>query len=154
MFKIAHDLFTAKSGEIVLSSNLRLRTPDGKYTNQLVQCYLFYSPGPNNTVYLINIKTDISWSKKIKNDFHYYLGKDMSNFRYPDEELLEIGPPFTEREFEIIRLINEGLDSEKIAEKLFLSRHTVNTHRKHILDKTGKAHISELIYDLHEQGLL
>lgn len=154
MFKIAHDLFAAKSGEMVLSSNFRLRTPDGKYPNQLVQCYFFYSPVPNNTVYLINIKTDISWSKKIKNDFHYYLGKNISNFRYPDEELLGIVPPFTEREFEIIRLINEGLDSEHIAEKLFLSRHTVNTHRKNILDKTGKAHISELIYDLHEQGLL
>jgi DNA-binding CsgD family transcriptional regulator len=154
LFKIAHDLFSAKSGEMVISSNFRVRTPDGKYTNQLVQCYFFYSPDPNNTVYLIIVKTDISWSKKIKNGFHFYLGKDISNFRYPDEELLGIGPPFTEREFEIIRLINEGLDSKHIAQKLFISRYTVNTHRKNILDKTGKAHISELIYDLHEQGLL
>jgi DNA-binding NarL/FixJ family response regulator len=64
------------------------------------------------------------------------------------------GNIFTDREFEIIRLIHDGLESEQIAEKLFLSKHTVNTHRKNILEKTGKSHISELIYDLHERGIL
>ena len=103
---------------------------------------------------MININTDISWCKKIKHGYHYYVGNDLSYFRYPDEELLMTGNIFSEREFEIIKLIHEGLDSEQIAEKLFLSKHTVNTHRKNILDKTGKAHISELIYDLHEKGLL
>jgi DNA-binding CsgD family transcriptional regulator len=154
LFKIAHELFVEKKGERILSSNFRLRIPNGNYTNQLVQCYFFYSPDPNNTVYLIDIKTDISWSNKIKHGFHYYLGNDLSFFRYPDEELLMTGNIFSEREFEIIKLVHEGLDSAKIAETLFLSKHTVNTHRKNILEKTGKAHISELIYDLHERGLL
>ena len=154
LFKIAHELFTAKSGETLLSSDFRLRTPDGNYTKQLVQCYFFYSPAPNNTVYLINIKTDISHIKKIKHDFHYYIGKEISNFRYPDEELLAIGHSLTEREFEIISLIKQGLDSEQIAEKLFLSRHTVNTHRKNILNKTGHAHIADLIFNLEEQGII
>jgi DNA-binding NarL/FixJ family response regulator len=64
------------------------------------------------------------------------------------------GNIFYEREFEIIRLLQQGLDSEQIAEKLFLSKHTVNTHRKNILQKSGKTHISELIFDLHERGLM
>jgi len=51
-------------------------------------------------------------------------------------------------------MIKEGLESEQIAKKLFLSKHTVNKHRKNILEKTGKAHIAELIYDLQERGLL
>ena len=88
------------------------------------------------------------------NGFHYYYGDDISFFRYPDEELLMTGNIFSEREFEIIKLVQEGFDSGQIAEKLFLSRHTVNTHRKNILEKTGKAHISDLIYSLKEQGLL
>ena len=82
------------------------------------------------------------------------MGNDLSYFRYPDEDLLMIGNIFSDREFEIIKLIKEGYDSEQIAVKLFLSKHTVNTHRKNILDKTGKAHISDLIYFLEEQGLL
>jgi len=154
MFKIAHDLFVAKKGEMLISSNFRLRNLSGNYTNQLIQCYLFYNPVPYSTVYLININTDISWFKKIKHGYHYYVGNDLSNFKYPDEELLTKGNIFTDREFEIIKMIHEGFDSEQIAEKLFLSRHTINTHRKNILDKTGKERISDLIYDLQERGLL
>ena len=64
------------------------------------------------------------------------------------------GHTFSEREFEIIKLIEKGLSSELISEKLFLSVHTVNTHRRNILEKTGKAHISDLIYDLRQNGVL
>jgi DNA-binding NarL/FixJ family response regulator len=43
----------------------------------------------------------------------------------------------SERENEIIVLISEGYTNEQIADMLFLSRHTVNTHRKNILAKLG-----------------
>ena len=78
----------------------------------------------------------------------------MSNFRYPDEELLMMGVPFSGREFEIIKLIESGLNSQQIAEKISLSIHTVNTHRKNILSKAGKETMSALIYDLLNLGLL
>jgi DNA-binding CsgD family transcriptional regulator len=154
LFKLAHELFVAKIGEVLISGDFRFRNQSGNYTNQLVQCYVFYSPLPTETVYLFNINTDIEWCKKLKPGSHYYLGNDLSYFRYPDEKLLMTGPGFTDRELQIINLIHNGLDSEQIAEKLFLSKHTVNTHRKNILEKTGKTHISDLIYYLQEQGLL
>jgi hypothetical protein len=154
LFKMAHELFVAKKGEKLISTNFRFRNHTGNYSHQLVQCYAFYSPAPNDAVYIININTDIGWCKKIKHGIHYYLGNDLSYFRYPDEALLMKGNIFSDREFEIIKMVQKGLDSEQIAEKLFLSKHTVNTHRKNILEKTGKAYISELIYDLQEQGLL
>ena len=43
----------------------------------------------------------------------------------------------TERETEIIKLIAEGLTNGQIAELLFLSTHTINTHRKNIMGKLG-----------------
>lgn len=43
----------------------------------------------------------------------------------------------SEREQEIITLIAEGYTNNEIAEKLFLSPHTINTHRKNILQKLG-----------------
>jgi hypothetical protein len=154
LFKIAHELFVAKKGARLISTNFRFRNLTGNYTNQLVQCYLFYCQAPNNTVFLININTDISWYKRIKKGYHYYVGNDLSYFRYPDEKLLTTGNDFTKREFEIIKMVQEGLESEQIAKKLFLSKHTVNKHRKNILDKTGKAHMADLIFDLLERGLL
>ena len=43
----------------------------------------------------------------------------------------------TEREMEIIKLISEGYTNSQIAEMLFLSSHTVGTHRKNIMQKLG-----------------
>lgn len=43
----------------------------------------------------------------------------------------------SERENEIIILIAEGLTNGQIAEYLFLSNHTINTHRKNIMAKLG-----------------
>jgi DNA-binding NarL/FixJ family response regulator len=43
----------------------------------------------------------------------------------------------SERENEIIKLIAEGQTNQQIAEILFLSNHTVNTHRKNIMAKLG-----------------
>ena len=43
----------------------------------------------------------------------------------------------SERENEIIKLVAEGNTNGRIAELLFLSNHTVNTHRKNIMAKLG-----------------
>ncbi|WP_341216760.1 response regulator transcription factor [uncultured Wocania sp.] len=51
----------------------------------------------------------------------------------------------SKREFEIIRLIGKGLNSKAIGETLFISRHTVDTYRRHILEKTGCKNSAELI---------
>ena len=43
----------------------------------------------------------------------------------------------TGRELEILKLICMEFTSEQIAEQLFISKRTVDTHRKNIIDKTG-----------------
>ena len=51
----------------------------------------------------------------------------------------------SKREFEIIRLIGKGLNSKAIGEQLFISRHTVDTYRRTILEKTNCKNSAELI---------
>ena len=51
----------------------------------------------------------------------------------------------TERELEIITLIAEGYTNQEIAEKLFLSTHTVNTHRKNIMSKLGVTNTAGIV---------
>ena len=153
MFNLANDLYRAKKGKALLSIDLRIRNSMGEYPNLLFQLYFMYSP-VHSTVFLFQVHTDIDSFKKRKHGYHYYVGDDFSNFRFPDEKLLALGNPLSVREFEIVKLIESGLSSEEIAEKLFLSVHTVNTHRRNILEKTGKATMSELIYDFKEQRLL
>ena len=57
------------------------------------------------------------------------------------DELLNMSHHLTTREFEIVKMIAKGQNSEQIAEKLFVSIHTVNTHRRNILHKSKKVHI-------------
>lgn len=45
------------------------------------------------------------------------------------------GIGITDREIEVIKLIAEGLSNKLIADKLNLSTHTVNTHRKNLMNK-------------------
>jgi len=49
------------------------------------------------------------------------------------------------RETEIIKLISEGHTNGQIAEKLFLSSHTVNTHRKNIMSKLGVNNTASIV---------
>ncbi|MBI1835657.1 MAG: response regulator transcription factor [Flavobacteriia bacterium] len=43
----------------------------------------------------------------------------------------------SEREIGIVVLIAEGMTNQQIADQLFLSNHTINTHRKNIMAKLG-----------------
>ena len=60
----------------------------------------------------------------------------------------------SEREMEVVNLIAQGLNSEDIAKKLFLSEHTVKTHRKNILDKLNLNNTIELINFVHKHKML
>jgi DNA-binding NarL/FixJ family response regulator len=51
----------------------------------------------------------------------------------------------SEREQEIIILIAEGYTNSQIANKLFLSGHTINTHRKNIMQKLGINNTAALV---------
>ena len=58
----------------------------------------------------------------------------------------------SKREMEIIRLIAEGMTNKEIADKLFLSKHTVNTHRKNIMQKLGLGNTADIVmYALKEK---
>lgn len=154
LFKLAQNLYNSKEGNALTSTSLTIRNPSNKYSSLLFQIYLFYSSTPIETVYSFNVYTNVDGYKKLKKHYHYYSGNDLSHFKYPDEELLSIGNIFTKREFEIIKLIESGLSSEQIAEKLFVSPYTVNAHRANILKKIDKTTMSEVIHDLKEQGIL
>jgi hypothetical protein len=154
LLKLAHDLYLAENGFKVLSANFRIKNSEGNYNNLLMQFYIYYSTIPYKSVFVFKVHTNINWFKKRKRGYHYYLGEDLSNFRFPDNELLMKGIVFSRREFDILQLIEKGHSSEQVAEKLFLSTNTVNTHRRNILHKSGKAQMSELIHDLKEQGIL
>lgn len=51
----------------------------------------------------------------------------------------------TEREKQVLKLIACGLSSRQIAQKLYISRHTVISHRKNLIKKFGVKNTAELV---------
>ena len=66
------------------------------------------------------------------------------------EEKSELSP----RETEIIKLIVRDFSTKQIAEVLFISEKTVDTHRKNILRKTGCASLVSLVNYAHAHHLV
>lgn len=83
-----------------------------------------------------------------------YFGKD-----YPDEKLSEIQKKYmrspideadsfiniSRKEREILQLISKGMTSNEIAEKLFMSKRTVDYHRTKLMQKLNIKSLPELI---------
>ena len=71
-------------------------------------------------------------------------------------EPAQSGPPggLTDREVDILRLIALGHTNTEIAEQLFLSVRTVETHRAHIQQKLGRTTRAELVRYALDNGLV
>jgi two-component system, NarL family, response regulator NreC len=65
-----------------------------------------------------------------------------------------ISANLTKRELEILKLIASGNKTNQIAELLFLSVHTINTHRKNILKKLNMSSPTELVVYAFNNGLV
>ena len=71
-------------------------------------------------------------------------------------EQLETGisTPLTDRELEVIRLIEREFSNKQIAAQLGISERTVETHRKNILRKTKTNNVIGLIKYIYEHKLV
>lgn len=91
-----------------------------------------------------------------------YLGRDVQSILMDNlgsssnvVELSQDAPaPLTARELEILNLIAKELSNEEIANKLFISERTVETHRRNIFTKTKTKSIVGLIKYAIKNGLI
>jgi two-component system response regulator NreC len=60
----------------------------------------------------------------------------------------------TSKEREVLRLIGEGLNNRAIAERLGLSIHTIETHRKHVMEKLDLHSTVDLVRYAVRAGLV
>ncbi len=60
----------------------------------------------------------------------------------------------TPREFEILRLIAQGMSNREIAQKLYVSENTVKTHSSRVFDKLGAKRRTQAVQLGKEYGLL
>ena len=90
-------------------------------------------------------------------------GNDRIKFRLINMKTGEIVPfplpdtsnvNLSKREIEILRLVNHGMLSKEISDKLSISIHTVNNHRQNILQKLNVNNVVEAINYARKSSLL
>jgi len=70
------------------------------------------------------------------------------------EDTKSLFPKLTERELEILSLICEEYSSQEIADKLFISFHTVESHRANLMNKAGVKNTAGLVRWAVENDLI
>jgi DNA-binding NarL/FixJ family response regulator len=88
-------------------------------------------------------------------DFYFsnYLQKEIEINSLKDDNFVKINK-LTTREVEIIKLLVKGKTSIEVAEELFISPATVQTHRKNIFNKLNVKKVSELIQQAYENNII
>lgn len=135
----------------------RILKPNGEEVGILEQNAVLQQDSKGNITHILGICNDITnWKKtdkqvaSITTDLH-----DNITFLIPDDNsLLQSQTILSKRELEIVRLLAQGLSSKSIADRLFISVHTVNTHRQNIIQKTGTKNTGELINFATCHGLI
>jgi DNA-binding NarL/FixJ family response regulator len=79
----------------------------------------------------------------------------MENLRKPNNKTAAISQvELTPRELEVLKLIAQEFTTTQIADKLFISHHTVESHRKNLLSKLGKKNSAGLVAWAMERGMV
>lgn len=74
-----------------------------------------------------------------------YMPFDVAKTLYEAEKFEANKIVIGKREKDVLELIRDGLTNAEIAQRLFLSQHTVNTYRKSLLSKLNAKNTAELI---------
>ena len=120
----------------------------GSYINKMMQAgasgYLLKNTGK------VELLEAIKTAAEGKTYLSFEVGKEMQL----NKEIPNNVPLLTKREKEILQLIAEGLTNIQIAEKLFISIDTVDTHRKNLHHKLNVKNTATLIRFAVEHQLL
>jgi len=132
----------------------RIKRKDGTYIRVLQQVVTIQQE-ESKVVRTFVVHTDITHIKKTGRPVLSFIGMN-GEPSYVDVDVKTIPEPATEllsaREKEVLHLLIEGLDSRHIGETLFISKLTVDTHRKNLLKKTGCKNTATLIAAAIKKG--
>lgn len=118
--------------------NVNGLAPLHSHQKEIVNCLNLYSE--KNVRYLKEEKLITSKLEKVNKSFSKLM-KGLFNKGIT----LEVLESFTSQEKKVITHIAEGLQTKEIATELFISEHTVQTHRKNIYKKMSCNNISDIV---------
>lgn len=139
---------------------MRLQNSKGKYKTILHQSKAITVSEEGKLLQVIVVHTDISYlNAPFDHKISFISNKRPSYFSIIPDTTLELLKGslkniLSVREKEIIKKVAEGKSLNDIADQLFVSPHTVNTHKKNILRKSHCKNTTELIARCIREGII
>lgn len=137
----------------------RIKTASGDYvrileTNNIIEC----DAEKNIPLICLSQMNKVDYASDSSRVSYYFLIRDehqsveiMSEFLRQYDPLVNI---FSDTEIKIVKHIQAGLTSKEIADKVFLSKHSIDKYRKNLLKKTGSASAPQMVNYLRQIGVL
>lgn len=122
----------------------RIKRPDGSYRWFAATTMLYRRSNDGKPLELLTVMLDLNQHDAALKPLKILLRTDRRN---------DTASRLTEREREVLRLIYQGLTTIEIAGILFISQHTIRTHRKNLHKKLGLRNTAELVRFATENGL-
>lgn len=137
--------------------NYRLRTKNGNYIKVLQQSITIQCDEDGTIIRNLVVHTDISNFKTDNLMRLSFIGLEgepsFTNVKLPLKNTAK-NYGLTSREMEILLLLINDNDTKNIANLLYISEHTVKTHRKNIHSKLGTNNPLQLILKAMDLGLI
>lgn len=139
---------------IKLIMDYRTLGKDGSYVRVIEQHKLLELDSYGNAWLSMSIM-DLSPDQDLSALCRYRLINTLTGelYQFPSSELMN-GQKLSFREQEILQLLARGLISKQIADKLYISVNTVNTHRQRIIEKLNVSNTAEAVQYAARLGLI
>ncbi|MDO9261080.1 MAG: LuxR C-terminal-related transcriptional regulator, partial [Flavobacteriaceae bacterium] len=130
---------------------IRLKHLNGHFKTILHQAKALSVTEDGKIQYVLGIHTDVTYLNiPFNHNVSFISSKRPSYYAIKTGEFINFEEhtfknQFTSREIEIIHQLSKGNNFNQIAKKLYVSPHTINTHKKNILSKSGCKNTPELI---------
>lgn len=149
--KIGFNLPAEEIMNYKLINDYRIKDGTGKYIRVIEQFQVLELDKYGNiwlALCILDLSPNQDISKPLQNKVYNFKTGEL--FHFPktsdDNEL-------SEREKEVLGMISEGKLSKEIADSLYISVHTVNTHRQKILKKLNVKNSAEAVKYARDYGL-
>lgn len=132
----------------------KCRKKDGSYVPVLRQTSLFERDKNGRMMSSVSILTDLSGMNNADSVEWRFKGSMVNEQKFHSYIYGAMLSLFSKRELEILNLMAQGQTSKRIGESLFISKNTVDTHRRNMLKKADCANTNELIQFSKTNGIL
>ncbi len=130
--------------DFLFTCNYRVKNRKGDFKNIMQQSIFIKSADNGMPLAVMGFLFDISKFRNDRRIYHCIEPHNTLNKTSSKEPLLdniyfldEKEQRLTRREIEILKYLSDDLDSEQIADRMNISKHTVDNHRRNLLRKTN-----------------